>query len=139
MGVFNGNIIGYEYRSSMCAVCRNNISDLSNVYYSRTTFSYVCIDCRKRFCSDDIELILNLLVGYGGYFGKLRVSDEGDCSTGIVITNFLNENKKAAFTIDELLKRLLHQFILYGYTPEDYIRHLSSETLFKIISYFFFK
>ena len=124
MIAYYGNNENNSRRNLKCAICRINIDNKTKTYQSKTTFGVVCYNCIKKFSQEDIELILNLFLVYDGYFGQLK--DHKDCKYSIetVIKSTLTKLKKKKLNIDEFNMRLLHVVLLYGFTPNEYIKNL---------------
>ncbi len=106
-----------------CAICRNEIADYKNVYPAGLNFGLVCKDCYKKFSEDDIDLMINMFIAYGGYFGKKQGSV---FSLKILLNEFINKIKKekGILNLKELNIKLLHKALLYGITPQEFIDNL---------------
>ncbi len=102
-----------------CGVCRANISDLSAGYQSEFLFIPICKKCRNKFSKDDIELILNLMIAYGGYFGK---ESSEKFSLKKYILNVISE--KENMDSNEINMKLMHTALLHGISPKEYIKKL---------------
>jgi hypothetical protein len=124
MIAYNGNNEKSSRRNLKCAVCRINIDNKTKTYQSRTTFSVVCHNCNKKFSNEDIELMLNLFLAYGGYFGQFKDNKGDKYSIKTVIEDTLRNFKRRNLNFDELNMRLLHIVLLYGFTPSEYIKNL---------------
>ena len=57
-----------------CGICRVEIRDRAQIYQAGVNFGIVCIRCYKQFSTEDIELMANMFIAYGGYFGMLNGS-----------------------------------------------------------------
>lgn len=113
-------------KSIKCAICHHDIDDFTLAYQPHLNLGIVCADCCMSFSQEDLIIIMELLIMYGGYFGKLR-----DRSFSLI-----NELKKIdipnchniSFTTDEFIleinSRLLHKALLHGIYPEEYIEEL---------------
>ena len=108
-----------------CAICRADIKNHSRAYQSRSTFAVVCRECRRKLTEDDIELMLNLFLAYGGYFGKLK---DVSFSLEDTLKEILNDagNKGEEFDLGEVNSRMVHKALLHGHPPQEYIDVLKS-------------
>jgi len=106
-----------------CGVCRADISDLSAGYQSGFLFIPICKSCRKNFSKDDIELILNLMVAYGGYFGK---ESSKKFSLKKYILNVISEKENV--DPNEVNMKMMHSALLHGISPKEYIKKLEELT-----------
>ena len=106
-----------------CAICRSEIEDYTNVYPAGLNFGLVCHDCYKKFSEDDIDLMINMFIAYGGYFGK----NQGSVfSLKILLNDLVNEIKieKGNINLKELNIKMLHRALIYGITPREFIDNL---------------
>ena len=55
-----------------CGICRDEIKRGASIYQEGLTFGVVCESCYKNNSQHDLELMANLFLAYGGYFGKLK-------------------------------------------------------------------
>jgi hypothetical protein len=106
-----------------CAICRNEIEDYTNVYPAGLNFGLVCDDCYKSFPEEDIELMLNMFIAYGGYFGKKQGSI---FSLKILLKDLVDEItiEKENINVKELNIKMLHKALLYGIAPKEFLIHL---------------
>lgn len=111
-------------RTILCSVCRSVIRGDTNIHQSSFSLSVICDDCCKGFSRDDIEMMLNMFLAYGGYFGKLK---EPGISVRSLLSKLLGEIKaeKGRIQIQELNVRLMHKALLYGIAPSDFVGQLS--------------
>jgi hypothetical protein len=112
-----------NFDSVKCGICRSEILDRAQIYQAGIHLGVICVHCYKRFSSDDIELMANLFVAYGGYFGMLRSS----LFTPIKILRKLITEAQAQnhqVSLEQINVRLLHKALLHGLSPEQYIHSL---------------
>ncbi len=113
----------FEFKPLICALCHNDINEDSNVYQSMVCFAVICDNCHEKFSEEAIDLMINMFLAYGGYFSQFK--KEGfsiEESIKKIIDNLkLSKN----FTeIQEYNIRLLHQALLYGISPQEYVEKL---------------
>jgi len=104
-----------------CGICQNTIHNPSSVYQSKLLFIPVCEQCQRTFCEEDRELILNMFLAYGGYFGQ-HPKDQFSLAT--VFATLKEEGQMTKETADEINIRVLHTALIHGITPEEYISEL---------------
>jgi len=106
-----------------CALCRKDIEDNTYIYQLGLNYSLVCDSCFQRFSKEDIELMTNFFLAFGGYFGSLK--DE-HFSIQKVLDELIEEiqAKKERLNLNELNIKILHKSLLYGITPQQYVRKL---------------
>ena len=111
-------------RTILCSVCRAPIQGDTNIHQSSFSLSVVCDDCYGEFAKDDVEMMLNMFLAYGGYFGKFK---ESDITVQSLLSRLLGEIKaeKGRVEIKELNIRLMHKALLYGISPSDFVGQLS--------------
>ncbi len=113
----------YTYTSIKCGICRSEIKKGAQIFQEGLHFGIVCSQCHDNTSKEDLELMANMFLAYGGYFGKLK---DPRFSIGAILKDLLKENKvdKKCASIDELNIKLLHSALLHGLTPQQFIRGL---------------
>ena len=109
--------------SIKCGICRSEIRKNAKIYQEGSHFWVVCSQCYNSISKADLELMANLFLAYGGYFGKLK---DPQFSISQILKGLLKENKdiKKYASIEELNIKLLHHALLHGLTPQQFIRGL---------------
>ncbi|MEJ2252364.1 MAG: hypothetical protein P8Y97_22225 [Candidatus Lokiarchaeota archaeon] len=81
-----------------------------------------------------MELLAGIFIAFGGHFGSLKQKGKSieDVINNAVIKNVFKDlthqgNKKAK--IEEINIRVLHQMLLHGFTPQEYIEKLNEMIL----------
>ena len=103
-----------------CGICRHNIEKGATIYQEGVNFGVVCEDCYKHNSPEDIELMANLFLAYGGYFGMIKDSKYSLYKVLTSLTSGNNEND----SILELNIKMLHQALLHGVTPHQFVQDL---------------
>ena len=67
----------YHNAEKKCAVCDQTIKGNANYRHNIVGLWLVCKECRARFSKDEITLMINLFIAYGGYFGRDEQVQEG--------------------------------------------------------------
>ncbi len=62
-------------RSVKCGICRAEIEDSAQIYQAGIKHGVVCSDYYNQFSANDLEMMANMFIAYGGYFGILKDSD----------------------------------------------------------------
>ena len=106
-----------------CGICRNEIRRGASIYQEGLTFGVVCESCYKNNSQQDLELMANLFLAYGGYFGKLK---QNKFSVYKTIKKLMAKFQpgKDLDTLIELNNKMMHQALLYGVTPQELIHGL---------------
>lgn len=104
-----------------CGICQNTIHDPSSIYQSKLLFIPICERCQALFPEDDRELILNMFLAYGGYFGQHPKDTFSITNTFKILGE---QGQMTKDTIDEINIRVLHTALIHGFTPEEYISKL---------------
>lgn len=110
--------------SVKCGICHGEIVDRAQIYQTGLNLGVVCSKCYKRFSANDLEMIANMFIAYGGYFGMLQDSKFSLVKTlEVIMKNSLRENIIA--NTEQVNIRLMHKALLHGITPEQYVQNLS--------------
>jgi hypothetical protein len=106
-----------------CGICRNEIKRGASIYQEGLTFGIVCEHCYKHNSKEDLELMANLFLAYGGYFGKVKPYK---FSVYKIIKKLMLkiEPGKNLDTLIALNIKMMHQALLYGITPQEFIQGL---------------
>jgi len=109
--------------SVKCGICHASIFDRAQIYQAGINLGVVCCDCYKHFSEEDLEMMANMFIAYGGYFGMLKGSNFSLKTLEYVLKNALKEKK--TFTTEQINIRIIHKALLHGISPEEYIQNLS--------------
>ncbi|MFX1365886.1 MAG: hypothetical protein ACFFCE_17385 [Promethearchaeota archaeon] len=99
-----------------CGICRNEFKKGARIYQKGLSFGVVCEECYKNNSVDDLELMTNLFMAYGGYFGMKK---DPNYSLYKVLKNLTSEDNGTR-SILELNINLLHQALLHGICPHQF-------------------
>jgi hypothetical protein len=119
-----------------CIICRNEIEDPNSAFQTSINLSLVCQKCQEIFSPSDIELVAGIFIAFGGHFGCLKhknlTLDEIINNTVIkrVLSDLTKQGHKKA-KIEEINIRVLHQMLMHGFTPQEYITKLNKIILEK--------
>ena len=106
-----------------CGICRVEIRDRAQIYQAGVNFGIVCIRCYKQFSSEDIELMANMFIAYGGYFAKLK---DSKISTRNILEKLTKELGKQGdnFNYEQVNIQVFHKALLHGIAPKHYTHEL---------------
>ncbi len=103
-----------------CGICHGEIISSASIYQEGFNFGVVCKQCYVNNSPEDIELMANMFLAYGGYFGKLK---NPDFSLYKLLDQIVSkvENKE---NVEELHIKYMHHALLNGVTPKQFIQGL---------------
>lgn len=99
-----------------CGICRHNIEKVATIYQEGLSFGVICEECYKNNSPEDLELMANLFMAYGGYFGMRKDSDYSLYKVLKTLTSGDNGNG----SIIEININMLHQALLHGVCPHQF-------------------
>ena len=110
--------------SVKCGICRAEIEDRAQIFQSGINLGVVCVSCYKQFSADDLEMMGNMFVAYGGYFGMRK---DSEFSVIKILEKVLQDTAEEGNKVDseKINIRLMHMALLHGVTPEQYIQSLN--------------
>ena len=109
--------------SVKCKLCQANVKKTSQIVKLGTNYGVICSDCAEEFSHADRELIYNMCLAFGGYYGKLRTQTTNNYKI-IKSLGELYQIKNGAISITSLDVRILHQAFLYGISPTQIVQGL---------------
>jgi len=110
-------------QSIKCSICRHEIKDRATLCQTGVNYGIVCVECYQKFSSEDLELMANLFIAFGGYFGQYQRSE----FSILRILKAIHMDLLPVYEekgIEELNIRMLHRALLHGISPEEYIESL---------------
>ncbi|MFX1419607.1 MAG: hypothetical protein ACFE9N_11865 [Promethearchaeota archaeon] len=108
-----------------CGICRTEITHGASIYQEGLTFGVVCEHCYKHNSPEDLEMMANLFLAYGGYFGKLKNSKFSVYRTIKKLITDYQKNREPDLLIEMNIK-MMHRALLYGVTPQELIQGLKT-------------
>ena len=119
--IHSGKSIPHQAHDGVrCGICRNHLGREARIYKEGLSFGVVCEECYKDNSPEDLELMANLFLAYGGYFGMIKDSEYSLYKVLMSLTSGNNENE----SILELNIKMLHQALLHGVGPHQFIQGL---------------
>jgi hypothetical protein len=107
-------------RRVLCGICHSEIISSASIYQEGFNFGVVCKECYENNPREDLELMANMFLAYGGYFGKIKNSDFSLYKLLEQIVSKV-ENKE---NVEELHIKYMHHALLNGVTPKQFIQGL---------------
>ncbi|MHA1294845.1 MAG: hypothetical protein ACTSQJ_19575 [Promethearchaeota archaeon] len=105
-----------------CAICRGEIKHNTYVYQSSFNLQLICDSCHESFSENDIDLITNMFIAYGGYFGQYK---HEEFSISKILKDLIEEIKAGTNrNLKEMNIKMLHKALLHGITPKRFINTL---------------
>ena len=98
-----------------CAICKNRAGSSVKIIRLGTNFSVVCEECIETFSKEDLELMHNMFVAFGGYCGKCASSKEDAYQELKIIAGEYAKSGKDIAKIENDV-RTLHRAFLHGIT-----------------------
>lgn len=103
-----------------CGICHTEIVTSATIYQEGFHFGVVCEKCYKSNSPEDLELMSNMFLAFGGYFGKLKTSD---FSLYKILEQIASKVQKKE-NVEELHIKYMHQALLNGITPKQFVQGL---------------
>ena len=103
-----------------CGICRNQIGTNVRIYQEGLNFSVVCLTCHENNSKEDIELMANMFLAFGGYFGMLKKKRFSLVKTLETLINGAPIDDEFP-TVGDISAKTLHKALLHGITPQQYI------------------
>jgi len=104
-----------------CGICNKKLDNISTTYFSKFIQLPACENCKNQFSKEDLEIMLNMFLAYGGYFGQFSRETFSfkkymKCLEIIQDSNSQKSEKIYVF--------LLHTALLHGIAPQQYFSEL---------------
>jgi hypothetical protein len=109
--------------SVKCKLCQNKVKKTSQIVKLGTNYGVICNDCAEEFSPIDRDLIYNMFIAFGGYYGKLRTPTTNNYK---IIKSLSSQHQitKREINIASLDVRVLHKAFLYGISPSQVVQGL---------------
>ena len=110
--------------SIRCRVCHTEILKNTKIHQVGIGFSVVCDKCYTLFGAEDVEMMVDLFIAYGGYFGMVK-------NTSFSLFNMLEEvlrdhvQSQKRLNTEQVNIEMMHKALLHGITPQQYVKQLS--------------
>ena len=104
-----------------CAICHSEIKNHHQIYPTTLNSGVVCKICCQRFSKEDIEMISNMFLAYGGYFGQFK-RDEFSIENLILKFAHKIDLEKENLTLTNI--KMWYEILIHGITPKEFLRVL---------------
>jgi len=111
----------------ICELCRKELKEHINVYDSDFIIGFVCDECYLSISRPEIDFMINIFRGYGGYFGKDKVPNRPHEKQLELIAREIKA-KKNQVPLDTLELQMIYKMLINGISLENY------DKILKIIS-----
>ena len=108
-------------KTTKCGICNQELCSKAIFYQSAVNNRIICERCYRMFSRDDIELMINLFIAYGGYFGKYHKLKASVYKRLKELNGFEVKQDNLA-NADGLNLQLLHAALQFGFTPKEYFQ-----------------
>ncbi|MBA7543779.1 hypothetical protein ES705_36119 [subsurface metagenome] len=102
-----------------CGICRREIIQEAAIFQEGLHFGVICSECYINNSEEDIELMSNMFLAFGGYFGMLRDPDYSIYEMLKDLVSKIHDNKNTMSSV-EMKIRLFHTALLHGITPREF-------------------
>lgn len=111
---------GSKNGEARCVIC---VGTSVNIKKVGSNFVVVCVECFERFTMIELELMHNLFIAFGGYFGKCGSSKE---ESYLKLEEIAKEYSKLGKNVAEIVNDLetTYQALLHGITPVQLVQGL---------------
>ncbi|MBD3214921.1 MAG: hypothetical protein GF311_20075 [Candidatus Lokiarchaeota archaeon] len=108
-------------QNNICGICNNKIDNPMNTYTSKFIPIPACEECSRKYSDEDLEIMLNMFLAYGGYFGQFH---QKHFSLKKSLDNMRQITRAGVERAEEMNILLLHTALLHGIPPHQYFSEL---------------
>ncbi|MHA1915875.1 MAG: hypothetical protein ACW986_17985 [Promethearchaeota archaeon] len=103
-----------------CGICNKDIRKEVATYQGGFQFGIICSSCHANNSEEDIELMSNMFLAFGGFFGMQR---DPNFPVNEMLKDLLDEIhvRKETTSPKELKLKLMYLALLHGITPQEFI------------------
>ncbi|MFX1280606.1 MAG: hypothetical protein ACFFA3_14610 [Promethearchaeota archaeon] len=109
----------YFHDTVKCGICHREITQEAAAFQEGLNIGVLCPECYVNNTTEEIELMSNMFLAFGGYFGMLRDPDYSIYEMFKDLISKIHNNKSSATSI-EMKIRLFHTALLHGITPREF-------------------
>ena len=102
-----------------CGICHREIKQEAAIFQEGLNFGVICSECYINNSEEEIELMSNMFLAFGGYFGMLK---DPNYSIYEMLKDLVRKihNNKTTMSSVEMKIRLFHTALLHGITPREF-------------------
>lgn len=102
-----------------CGICHREIKHEAAIFQEGLNFGVICSECYINNSEEEIELISNMFLAFGGYFGMLKDPNYSIYEMLKDLVRKIHDNKTTISSV-EMKIRLFHTALLHGITPREF-------------------
>jgi len=102
-----------------CGICHREITQEAAIFQEGLHLGVICSECDVNNSKEDVELMSNMFLAFGGYFGMLRDPNYSIYEMLKELVSKIHDNKNTIKSV-EMTIRLFHTALLHGITPSDF-------------------
>ncbi len=102
-----------------CGICHREIKHEAAIFQEGLNFGVICSECYINNSEEEIELISNMFLAFGGYFGMLKDPNYSIYEMLKDLVRKIHDNKTTISSV-EMKIRLFHTALLHGITPWEF-------------------
>ena len=107
------------HESIICGICHKEIKQEAASFQKGIKIGVVCPECYVKNTMEEIELMSNMFLAFGGYLGMLKDPDYSIYEMFKDLVSKIHNNKDSATSV-EMKIRLFHTALLHGITPREF-------------------
>lgn len=104
-----------------CVICHKDAKQNPKIVKLGTDFGVICEQCATSFSKDEIELMHNMFIVFGGYFGKLETSQTSQYK---ILKEFVEDTQGVIQSNLAIDVKLQHRAFLHGISPRQFVQGL---------------
>lgn len=109
----------YLHDTINCGICNRKIKHEAGIFQEGLNFGVICSECYANNSEEDIELMSNMFLAFGGYLGMLKDPDYSIYEMLKDLICKIHNNKNLVSSV-EMKIRLFHTALLHGITPREF-------------------
>ena len=102
-----------------CGICNRKIEHEATIFQEGLSFGVICSECYANNSEEDIELMSNMFLAFGGYLRMLKDPDYSIYEMLKDLIGKIHDNKTTVSSV-EMKIRLFHTALLHGITPREF-------------------
>ena len=106
-----------------CSICHTKITNRASIFQESLHLGVLCPKCHGNNNQEDLELMANLFLAFGGFFGMNKdVEFDFEATLRELVDEVHTVDSHSS--IENLNVKLLHCALLHGITPHQYVETL---------------
>jgi hypothetical protein len=100
-------------RIVQCEICHGDVKQKPTINRLGTKFGVICRDCTEQFSDQEIELMTNMFLAFGGYFNQFQSSKDVQFHLLREIAGDYKQKQQLGIKLESDIKTL-HKAFLHG-------------------------